>query len=56
MNSRISSSTQRNESETEPMAMELTRDFGQFLPSSPLSAAPSKGSAMMIQRWLSISI
>ena len=41
---------QRNESATEPMPTELTTGFEKFLPNRPLMAAPSRGSARMIQR------
>ena len=40
----------RKASAMDPMPMELTTGFEQFLPSRPFRAAPSKGRAMMIQR------
>src|SRR5579863_1839224 len=56
MNSRNSSTTAAKDNPVAPSATELVTTCGQRRPKIPLTAAPSKGSSGMIQRWLRTNI
>jgi len=53
---KTASAADRNASATEPMPTEFTIVLEKFLPKRPLIAAPSRGRAIMIQRWSSMNI